>query len=76
MNCDECLQVVWQYLDGELDHASSRRLQQHLEQCRPCLSHVEAARRLKAMVRQSCGRDRAPSDLRERLSQLLHRGQL
>lgn len=71
MNCEECLQFVWQYLDGELDDKSSGELLQHLEQCRECFSHAEFERQLKEMLRRSCGHEQAPPELRERLSRLL-----
>ena len=71
MNCDECVQVMWQYLDGELDHASSSKLLQHLEQCRSCLSLAESERQLKEMVHRSCARDQAPTALRDRLRRVL-----
>lgn len=71
MNCEECLQVMWQYLDGELDTHASGELQRHLEECRQCFTHAELERRLKEMVRRSCGSEQAPPELRERLSRLL-----
>jgi len=71
MNCEECLQLMWQYIDGELEGQASDELLRHLEECRQCLSHAEFERQLKAMVRRSCGCDQAPPALRERLSRLL-----
>lgn len=71
MNCDECLEIMWQYLDGELDGVSSDELQRHLEQCRACFTHAEFERALKARVRRACGGEQAPPALRERLTRLL-----
>lgn len=62
---------MWQYIDGELDVASTDDLQRHLAQCRACFSHAEFERRLKDMVRRACGGDQAPARLRERLTKLL-----
>jgi mycothiol system anti-sigma-R factor len=62
---------MWQYIDGELDVASTDELQRHLGQCRECFSHAEFERRLKEMVRRACGAEQAPAHLRERLTKIL-----
>ncbi|HEV2358506.1 MAG TPA: mycothiol system anti-sigma-R factor [bacterium] len=72
MNCQECLDQMWQYLDGELDLVASDDLRQHLTQCRECFSHAEFERRLKEMVRRACGGEQAPARLRDRLTKLLN----
>lgn len=71
MNCQECLDQIWQYLDGELDLVATDALRQHLEQCRECFSHAEFERRLKEMVRRACAGEQAPARLRDRLTKLL-----
>ena len=71
MNCQECLDHMWQYIDGELDVASTDELQRHLVQCRECFSHAEFERRLKEMMRRACGDEQAPAHLRDRLTQIL-----
>jgi|AmaraimetFIIA100_FD_contig_71_716873_length_3063_multi_6_in_0_out_0_1 mycothiol system anti-sigma-R factor len=71
MNCQDCLDRMWQYIDGELDVESTDELQRHLVQCRECFSEAEFERRLKEMVRHACGAERAPDRLRERLTKIL-----
>lgn len=71
MNCEQCLQYLWQYLDGELDGESSSELERHLDECRRCFSYAEFERQLREMVRRSCAGDHAPPELRERLTRLL-----
>jgi mycothiol system anti-sigma-R factor len=71
MNCQETLEKLWQYLDKELDGASSSELQRHLDECRQCFSKVEFEQQLRAMVRRSCACEQAPLELRERLAKLL-----
>jgi mycothiol system anti-sigma-R factor len=71
MNCKDCLDRMWQYIDGELDVASTDELQRHLVQCRECFSEAEFERRLKEMVRRACCEERAPDRLRERLTKIL-----
>ncbi|HET7265394.1 MAG TPA: mycothiol system anti-sigma-R factor [bacterium] len=71
MNCRECTDLMWQYVDGELDLDSSGELQKHLAQCRECLSQAELERRLKETMRRACGGEHAPARLRERLAKIL-----
>ncbi|HEV2282896.1 MAG TPA: mycothiol system anti-sigma-R factor [bacterium] len=71
MNCQECLDRLWPYIDGELDIASSDELRHHLAQCRQCFSEAELERRLKEMMRRACSGEHAPVRLRERLTKIL-----
>jgi len=71
MNCEESMEMLWQFLDKELDGEATGELQRHLEECRHCFSKAEFEQRLRAMVRRSCSCEQAPPELRERLSKLI-----
>jgi len=71
MNCDEAVEKLWQYLDRELDDRMVADVEHHLRECRECFSKAEFERRLRVLLRRSCGCERAPLQLRARLSQLL-----
>ncbi len=71
MNCEQVVQQLWPYLDGELDAGASDDLSRHLAECRRCFSRVEFERQLGAMVRRSCNCEQAPPELQERLRELL-----
>ena len=34
--CDEVIQAVWDFLDGEIDGAKKQQIARHLEQCDHC----------------------------------------
>jgi len=38
MSCHEAVQLLWDYLDGELDEVRRERVRRHLEECRHCRS--------------------------------------
>ena len=38
MSCDEAVQLLWDYLDEELDEARRERVRVHLEECGHCRS--------------------------------------
>lgn len=71
MNCQQVLQRLWQFLDGELDEEDSGKVARHLEECRRCFSRAEFERHLRAMVRRSCESEQVPPDLKERVNKLL-----
>jgi mycothiol system anti-sigma-R factor len=66
-DCSEVLNRVYEYLDGELDLYAVGKIRQHLEECGPCLSEYDLDVVLKALVRRTCGCDRAPDQLRARI---------
>ncbi len=69
--CDKVIHLLWQYMDRELDEAASRRLQEHLRECRECGSRHEFEERLRAIIQEKCTAGRAPTALRRRVLALL-----
>jgi len=70
-DCEQMLDRVYQFLDHELDTATSDEIRDHLAQCEPCLDRYDVEQAVKTLVHRSCGGDRAPGHLRTRvLSQL------
>jgi mycothiol system anti-sigma-R factor len=70
-DCERMLERVYQFLDHELDSASSDEIREHLASCEPCLDRYDVEQAVKTLVNRSCGGDKAPSHLRTKvLSQL------
>jgi mycothiol system anti-sigma-R factor len=63
-DCEHMLERVYQFLDHELDTASSDEIREHLAQCEPCLDRYDVEQAVKTLVNRSCGGDKAPSELR------------
>jgi len=53
-DCATALQRLYEFLDGELDHATQDDIREHLEECGPCLREYDFDRIAKALVRRSC----------------------
>ena len=66
-DCSEVLDEVYLYLD--LECADQRRdlIRHHLDECSPCLREYGIEQEVKQLVGRSCGGDRAPDSLRQRL---------
>ncbi len=65
-NCEEVLARMVFFVDNELDDADCATIQQHLDDCGPCLADFDVERSVKALVARSCC-ETAPEELRERV---------
>ncbi len=68
-DCSEVLKRVFYFIDNELADADCRDIEQHLEECGPCLQKYDLERTVKSLVARSCA-EHAPDSLRDKV---LHR---
>jgi mycothiol system anti-sigma-R factor len=73
--CREVLERIFFFIDNELAQADCRDIQQHLDDCGPCLAKYDLERTVKALVRRSCA-EHAPETLRERVLLRIHQVQV
>jgi mycothiol system anti-sigma-R factor len=66
-DCSEVLAEVWLFLDHECDVKRRRLLEQHLDECSPCLEQFGIEEHLKVLLARKCGGEQAPEKLKERL---------
>lgn len=67
LDCAAVITEVWTLLDGECTDATRDRLRQHLQTCPECLQHYGVEERIKKLIAVTCGGDKAPADLFERV---------
>lgn len=65
-SCDEVLDELGQYLDGELAEGRFDELREHLVRCYPCADRADFEEQLRAIVRRDC-HDDAPPGLIDRI---------
>jgi mycothiol system anti-sigma-R factor len=65
--CTEVLDRVYGYIDGELDGGDCAKIQQHLDECGPCLREYGLEEAIKRLVAKRCGCDPAPAELRTKI---------
>jgi len=70
--CSGVLRDVWLFLDDEMDPDNRAKVQQHLDECSPCLVEAGLDQKLKELLHKKCGGDKAPEHLRQRLVATLH----
>jgi mycothiol system anti-sigma-R factor len=67
MDCADCLERLYSYLDRELSPAELTNVRTHLDDCGGCEDSFVLEERFLARVRDCCQEDVAPSDLRTRI---------
>ena len=53
--CEEVLEKVYLYLDGEAESHDHEHIRIHLDECSPCLRKYGLEQAVKALVARSCG---------------------
>lgn len=64
MDCGECLERLYPYLDHELSEEEVVVVKQHLSECTGCADHFYFEERFLERVRVVYAGDRAPEHLR------------
>ena len=67
MNCEEAINLMDGYLDGELDPVTNQEIERHLRNCGKCEQAYEAQRALVRAIGSSALYYKAPQELRDRI---------
>ena len=67
MNCRECIEHLYPYLDRELTPDVEREIRQHLAGCPPCDDQFDFETLFLKFVRARCRAQGAPPELRQRI---------
>jgi anti-sigma factor RsiW len=70
MKCDELLQLLSEYIDGDVDPAICEELEKHLGDCGPCRVVVDTMRRTVHLYQEDKEQE-LPAPFRERLHEAL-----
>lgn len=73
--CEEALQALYHFLDGELTEQRRGLIAHHLEQCTTCLGAYDFEVELRQVI-VSRVRDRVPDALRLRIARLMESEEL
>jgi mycothiol system anti-sigma-R factor len=71
ISCEEALQLVHEFLDGELEGVSTAEVRAHFEVCQGCYPHLRLERAFREAMRRACARETAPAALRDKVERLL-----
>jgi anti-sigma factor RsiW len=70
--CDECVELLVDYISGELPPARARALEIHLDLCPSCVSFVNTYRNTVTIARTLQAED-IPTEVTQRLIEFLHK---
>lgn len=68
--CAELMDLLVDYLEGDLDEPEVERLEFHLELCPPCVNFVESYRKTGKVCREAL-RQEMPNELKTKLHSFL-----
>ena len=67
MECEEVVQQLWDYLDGELTDEKMTQVRSHLKACRGCFPHFDFEQAFLDAIARSKEEHVAPDDLRRKV---------
>jgi anti-sigma factor (TIGR02949 family) len=70
MRCEEVIEHLLDYLDGEINEVKRAQIDHHLEECRGCFSRAEFETALRKRIGQA-GERQAPPTLEARIKALI-----
>lgn len=72
LDCEQVLEQVWTYLDGEVSEVEYLEIRAHVSECEGCGGKYEFQRRLLALIEAKCHEGvHVPGELKQRLFRLL-----
>ncbi|MFQ5450531.1 MAG: anti-sigma factor family protein [Nitrospinaceae bacterium] len=69
--CKECLDLLSDYLDGELNPKTSADLEEHFQDCPPCIAFLNTLRSTTDLARDTLGKIEIPEMVRTKLKEFL-----
>jgi mycothiol system anti-sigma-R factor len=66
IDCNETIERLYHYLDGELTDERRTEIRVHLDDCGPCLGAFDFEADLRTLIANRC-KDHVPDSLRQRV---------
>ena len=69
--CKECLDLLYDYLEGDLDPKVSAGLKEHFEDCPPCIAFLETYKTTTKICRDTLKKVEIPEEVQASLRAFL-----
>jgi len=69
--CKECLDLLYDYLDGTLNQSTTDSLEEHFQDCPPCISFLNTYKSTSELCRDTLGTIEIPDAVRIKLQEFL-----
>lgn len=70
INCTECVEKLYGYLDRQLSAAEIAEVREHLDRCPPCADHFRFEAGILTRIHQVCHQVEVPPALVDRVRQM------
>jgi mycothiol system anti-sigma-R factor len=71
VNCQQVIEELYQWLDGELPSVRCDELQAHVDHCFDCLGRYGLEEHFKQLIRSRCSQKEVPAELIQRIRSIL-----
>ena len=71
--CKECMDLLHDYLDGELNPDVSASLEEHFEDCPPCIAFVNTYKATTSICRSTLKDTEIPDTVKEKLKEFIEK---
>lgn len=68
ISCEDALNLVHDYLDGELTDVSAAEVKQHFDICQGCYPHLHLETVFRDAVKRAAKGESAPAELKDRIT--------
>jgi len=69
--CKECLDLLYDYIEGDLDQETKTSLDEHFQDCPPCISFLNTYKSTTKICRNTLNKVEIPEAIRETLLKVL-----
>ncbi len=69
--CKECLDLLFDYLEGNLDPETLSSLEEHFQDCPPCISFLKTYKKTTVVCRETLGKNDIPDIVQTKLKEFL-----
>jgi len=69
--CKECLDLLYDYIEGSLDQETTDSLEEHFQECPPCISFMKTYKSTTMICRDTLNQIEVPVAVREALLNVL-----
>ncbi len=65
--CKECIDLLYDFIEGTLDQETTKSLEEHFQECPPCISFLNTYKSTTTLCRDTLNQIEIPDAVRETL---------
>ena len=69
--CKECLDLLYDYIEGSLDQEMTDSIEEHFQDCPPCIAFMKTYKSTTTICRDTLSQVEVPDAVREALLKVL-----